>query len=124
MYKIRLNLDWHLVKVEMEGFWSSSDFDTFIKNEHAELSNLRCPPGEHILLCDLTKLNVVTSEVAHRISIDLNSQGSRDAKWIALVMSSVLLKMQMQRLITRPNIKLFDQIDAAQAWLLEQSSYG
>jgi hypothetical protein len=80
MYKINLDVDRNLVKVEMEGFWSSSDFDEFMKNEHAELSKLRCQPGEHIVLCDMTKLNVVTAEVAERISRDLNGQRTKDAK--------------------------------------------
>lgn len=124
MYKIELDVERHFVKIEMEGFWSSDDFDIFMKNEHAELSKLRCRPGDHILLCDLTKLNVVAAEVTDRIGIDLNSQGRKDAKWIALVMSSMLLKMQMQRLIARPNIMLFDDVETAQAWLFEQSGYG
>jgi hypothetical protein len=123
MYRIELDVDRHLVKVEMEGFWSSSDFDEFMKNEHAELSRLRCRPGDHILLCDLTKLNVVTAEVAERISRDLNSQGSKDAKWLALVTNSMLLKMQMQRMMTRDNAMIFDGVGAAEAWLFEQSGY-
>jgi hypothetical protein len=35
----------------------------------------------------------------------------------------MLLKMQMQRMMTRPNAKIFEGIGAAEAWLFEQSGY-
>ncbi len=124
MYKINLDIDKNLVEVELEGFWSASDFDLFIKNEYAALSQLKCQPGDHILLCDLTRLNVSAPEVAAYMGPDLNSQGSKDAKFIALVVSSMLLRMQLQRLITRDNIMFFEDIETARAWLLEQSGYG
>jgi hypothetical protein len=121
MYKITLDEERDLVELELGGFWTENDFEQFIADEHAALRKLLCPVGKHLLLCDLTKLNVVAQEVGARIARDLNSQGPRDAEWIAIVISSVLLKLQMQRLLTRSNAQIFDDIESARNWLLESS---
>jgi hypothetical protein len=124
MYSIEVDLDRNLVRAELEGFWTSGDFDNFMTDEHDAVSKLRCPIGQHILLCDLSKLNVVAQDVVPHIIADMNSQGSRDAAWIAIVIQSALLKIQMQRLITRPNIMIFDSALQAEEWLLSESGYG
>jgi hypothetical protein len=124
MYSIELDLDRNLVRAELEGFWTSSDFENFIADEHIAVSKLRCPVGKHILLCDLSKLNVVGQDVVPHIIADMNSQGLRDAAWIAIVIQSALLKIQMQRLITRPNMAIFDTALQAEEWLLSESGYG
>jgi hypothetical protein len=51
----------------------------------------------------------------------LNSQGLRDAEWLAIVISSALLKLQMRRLLTRSNAKIFDDIATAREWFLTSS---
>jgi hypothetical protein len=121
MYKITLNIENDLVELELEGFWTESDFQKFIAEQHTALNKLRCQIGKHLLLCDLTKLNVVAQDVAARVATELNSQGPRDAEWLAIVISSALLKLQMQRLLTRSNAQIFDDVTAARQWLLSSS---
>jgi hypothetical protein len=124
MYSIEVDLDRNLVRAELEGFWTSGDFEKFMADEHAAVAKLRCPIGKHILLCDLSKLNVVAQDIVPHIVADMNSQGSRDAAWIAIVIQSALLKIQMQRLIARPNMMIFDSALQAEDWLLTESGYG
>lgn len=124
MYKIEVDIDRNLIKAELEGFWTADDFEHFIADEQAALSKLKCPAGKHIVLCDLSKLNVVAQDVATHIIAELNSQGPRDAAWVAIVIQSTLLKMQMQRLITRSNMMIFDSYSESEAWLLLESGYG
>lgn len=117
MYNINVDTETDLIIIELEGFWTESDFEKFIVDQHEALSKLECRIGKHRLLCDLSKLNVVAQDVAARISTDLNSQGPRDAEWIAIVVSSALLKLQMQRLLMRSNAKIFDDVASAKEWL-------
>ena len=124
MYSIQVDVDRNLVRAELEGFWTSNDFERFMADEHAALGKLSCPTGKHILLCDLSKLNVVAQNVVPHIVTDMNSQGPGDAAWIAIVIQSALLKIQMQRLITRPNMMIFDTAPQAEEWLLAESGYG
>jgi hypothetical protein len=124
MYKIEVDIDRNLIKAELEGFWTADDFEQFIADEQAALSKLKCPAGKHILLCDLSKLNVVAQDVVGHIVTDLNSQGPRDAAWVAIVIHSPLLKMQMQRLITRSNMVIFDDYIEAEKWIFLESGYG
>jgi hypothetical protein len=86
-------------------------FKSFISEQRSSLLKLKCKPGEHLLLCDLTKF-------------DLNSQGSRDAKRIAISASSALLKLQMQRLLTRTNARIFDDVKSGEEWLISSSGIG
>jgi hypothetical protein len=121
MYKIKLDIETDLVELQLEGFWTESEFEQFTAEQHSALKKLKCLVGKHILLCDLTKLNVVAQDVGDRIGADLNSQGLRDAEWLAIVISSALLKLQMQRLLTRSNAQIFDDITSAREWLLTSS---
>jgi hypothetical protein len=121
MYNITVEPEIDLVTIELEGFWSEEKFKTFIAEQHESLALLKCRPGNHLLLCDLTKFNVVAQDVAPRIAIDLNSQGPRDAEWIAIAVSSALLKLQMQRLLTRTNAQIFDDVRSAREWLVSSS---
>jgi hypothetical protein len=124
MYKIEIDIDRNLIKAELEGFWTADDFEHFIADEQKALSKLKCPAGKHILLCDLSKLNVVAQDVASHLVTELNSQGPRDAAFVAIVIHSTLLKMQMQRLITRSNMVIFDDYIEAEKWILSESSDG
>ena len=124
MYNIEVDVDRNLIITDLEGFWTSDDFQNFIADERAALSKLRCAVGKHILLCNLSKLNVVAQDVVSHIVAELNSQGPRDAAWIAIVIHSALLRMQIQRLITRSNIEIFDETAKAEEWLLSESGYG
>ena len=121
MYKIGLDLTNDLVELDLQGFWTESEFDQFIVDERAALNKLQCQIGKHVLLCDLTNLNVVAQDVGTRIATDLNSQGPRDAEWIAIVINSALLKLQFQRLLTRSNAQIFDEATTAREWLLSSS---
>jgi hypothetical protein len=121
MYKIELDLANDLVELELEGFWTESEFEKFIAEQHAALNKLQCQIGRHLLLCDLTKFSVVAQDVAARVTKDLNSQGPRDAEWLAIVIGSALLRLQMQRLLTRSNAQIFDDITSAREWLLTSS---
>jgi hypothetical protein len=118
MYKIIVNPEKNLIELELEGFWAESHFEQFMADEQAALQRLRCPIGKHRLLCDLSNLKVIAQNVAARIAQDLNSQGPRDAEWIAIVVSAPLLKLQMQRLLTRSNAQIFDDFASAREWLL------
>jgi hypothetical protein len=122
MYKITVDIENNLVELELEGFWTESEFETFIAEQHTALNKLHCRVGRHLLLCDLTSLNVVAQDVAARVTTDLNSQGPRDAEWIAIVISSALLKLQMQRLLTRSNAQIFDDVAKAREWLLASAA--
>jgi hypothetical protein len=121
MYSITVDVENDLIAIELEGFWTESDFEQFMVDEHAALNRLQCQIGKHILLCDLTKLNVVAQDVGTRIATDLNSQGPRDAEWIAIIIKSALLKLQMQRLLTRSNAHIFEDVKSAREWLLTSS---
>jgi hypothetical protein len=122
MYNITVDAENDLVSIQLEGFWTESEFEQFIVDHHSALNRLQCRIGKHLLLCDLTKLNVVAKDVAARITTDLNSQGPRDAEWIAIAVNSALLKLQMQRLLTRSNAQIFDDVKTAREWLLSSAN--
>jgi hypothetical protein len=123
MYSISVDHDKNLIRVSAEGFWSQSDFFNFLEDLNGSYPKLKCRIGRHILLCDLTKLNVVAQQLADSIVNELNSQGPNDAEWIAIVCNTALLKLQFQRFLTRPRAKIFEDAASAGEWLLDNSGY-
>jgi hypothetical protein len=124
MYNISIDLAKDLVHVELEGFWAESDFSKFMDELHGALTKMHCKPGAHILLCDLTKLNVMSQDIVSYVMSELNSEGPQDAKWIAIVVGTALLKLQIQRILLRPNAKIFDDVGSAHEWLMVSSGRG
>lgn len=122
MHKIDIDIENNLLRVELEGFWTSSDFDIYISDELEAITQLRCPPGKHLMLCDLTNLNVVSQDLVENVVIELNSTGPEDPEWIAIVCKSALLKLQFQRLLTRPRAMIFHDAIDAEHWLLSRST--
>jgi hypothetical protein len=123
MYEIAVEVEKNLIRTALEGFMSESDFADFMRDEHAAQKQLRCAPGRHVLLCDLAKLNVVSQDMVAQVAWELNSEGPRDAAWIAIVISSALLKLQFQRILTRTNAMIFDNATSAEEWLMAESGY-
>jgi hypothetical protein len=121
MHTITVEEDLDFITVVLEGFWSQDDFNKFIDDQYAARKRLKCAAGQHVLLCDLTKLKVFTQDLANYIAPELNSKGTYDAEWMAIAVSSVLLKLQVQRILTRPNSQVFDDLNSARNWLLESS---
>jgi hypothetical protein len=121
VYNISTDLTKDLVHVELEGFWAESDFSKFMDDLHSAVTKLRCKPGEHLLLCDLTRLNVMSQDIVSYVMSELNSEGPRDARWIAIVVGSALLKLQMQRMLLRANAQIFDDVGSAHEWLMASS---
>jgi hypothetical protein len=123
MYEIYTDVEKNLIKVVLEGFWSTKDFDQFISDESAAKSRLRCPPGKHILLCDLSNFKVVNKEIVDGVFVELNRIGPNDAEWIAIVCQSALLKLQFKRLLERPRAMIFDNVSSAEDWLCKSAGY-
>jgi hypothetical protein len=123
MYEISVEVEKNLIRTSLEGFMSEREFSDFMRDEHAAQKQLRCAPGKHLLLCDLTKLNVVSQGMVEQVAGELNSKGPRDAAWIAIVISSALLRLQFQRILTRTNAMIFADATSATEWLMAESGY-
>lgn len=120
-HEITVEADKDLVIFSLSGFWQRVDFEKSIQDTPAALSQLRCRIGNHLLLCDLTKLDVIAPDIANEFSSVLNGQASHDSKWMAIAVHSTLLRLQIQRLLTRGNARIFDNVHDARTWLLTSS---
>lgn len=124
MYDISVDVEKNLIRISAEGFWLESHFNSFLADLSGAHSELKCRFGKHIILCDVTKLNIVSQQLAENLINELNSQGPHDAEWVAIVCNTALLKLQFQRFLKRPRAKIFEDLISAEEWLLASSGYG
>ncbi len=110
-----------MVVAKLSGFWNTAVAAQFAVEEQAAVSRLPCRPGEHVLLCDVREMDVSSQDVVELLSQELNKTGANDARRIAIVWRSTLSRMQVTRVTTRDNVKLFNDFSAAEEWLLEPS---
>ena len=108
-----------MVVAKLSGFWSTAVAARFATEERAAVSRLPCRPGEHVLLCDMREMGVSSQDVVELLSQELNKTGAGDARRIAIVWQSPLSRMQVSRVTTRDDVRLFDNRNAAEAWLTE-----
>jgi hypothetical protein len=74
-----------------------------------------------MILCDVSGLSVFGQNVVPKIAEQLRTRESRDADRIAIVCPSALMRLQISRLIVRPEVCLFETVDAAEEWLNGQT---
>lgn len=123
MHKIKIDTERSIITLFVEGFQAIDDFQSIMADLVAARRNLTCASGKHILICDFTGLKVIAQDDVIAVASELNSQGLHDAEWLAIILSSALLKLQFQRILTRSNAGIFDTKDDAWDWLFTSSDH-
>lgn len=106
-----------IMTIILRGYWDSADqtaYESELNGAIAMLSAEGCKPGDQLMLVDITEHAVQSAgalEMFARLTSDKIISGRRQA----LVLSSTLVKMQAKR--TAPNYRIFEDRDAAIAWL-------
>ena len=118
MYSIHYSPETRILEMTLEGRWTEQDFDTF---EKAYVNALRTHSlgGKSIaLLSDSREFPVQTQEVADRFSKLGAGSGAR-IEASAIVASSLLNKMQVERTMASDRMRVFLDIGEARAWLAD-----
>ncbi len=106
-----------LIRCGIAGFWTMPVLAGFIRDAEAAVRALDCPPGEHMVLCDVTHA-AIQSQPVFAAFVAMPVAAKDRPRRVALVSNSALSRMQARRLIAaRPDIALFDDEHEALRWL-------
>lgn len=120
-YFATFDADRKLVHVELRGHWDaplSERFEREFRQALKQLAAAGCRIGEQRMLVDLSAFGV-QSQDANRMFEQLSTDPSIAPSKTAMVVESMLLKFQVQRVA--PDYEIFTDRAAARAWLGEAS---
>ncbi|MFN3435568.1 MAG: hypothetical protein ACK4ZY_14350 [Sphingomonas sp.] len=106
-----------ILTITGEGLWSLSTLTAFSAEALARGGALRLRHGQFAVLNDVRKMPIQLPEVARGLEILTAKSAAITTAPIAVVVGSVLSKIQVERVVNAPNTKAFLTIEEAKAWL-------
>ncbi len=107
-----------LIDIRLYGFWSAEVFERYDAELRPTILNYAKQRQQFSILCDVNSLDVISSGVTDYFKQQLSAEGPIDPK-TAMVTSSALLRMQLQRFITRPSRAVFATREEALNWIAQ-----
>ncbi|MEL1249902.1 STAS/SEC14 domain-containing protein [Aurantiacibacter gilvus] len=118
MYSIHYSPETRILEMKLEGRWSEEDFEKFEK-AYVEALRAHSLGGKSIaVLSDSRDFHVQTQEVADRFA-KLGSGSGAKVMASAIVVASLLNKMQAERIVHSKKLGVFLDIKEAKAWLAD-----
>lgn len=107
-----------LVMFKIEGFFSPADVARLAAAREQSYGLLRCPPGEHLTLCDATAMKIQTQEVVAEFSRMVADRRFVSRK-LAFVIGSSLARLQAKRVPQDRGdaVQFFRSQADAESWL-------
>lgn len=101
----------------MRGFWTMADVAAFAASMRQAITVLGSPPYVYDALCDSRAFPVQSADVGAALG-KINDIGKtiRTGR-TAIVVGSVINKLQAQRTLIDPDLRVFLTLDEATAWL-------
>ena len=117
MYDIRFDARKRILRLRLEGFWTPVTLARFMADLKAEATKVRASHGGFATLSDSRDFPVQSPEVAGGFAALMQGGGAGQAGPTAIVVASVLNKIQAERALNTPSVKVFLALEDAQRWL-------
>jgi hypothetical protein len=120
-FDIKLDRPRRLVTVTLVGIPSPEDIGWIAEEARAAILKLGPDAGQHRTLYDARGVPVLPQATADFVLQNfVNAEMTHRARRVAFVASTALTRRQVRRIAdVRPGSMLFEDLDAARAWLLE-----
>lgn len=106
-----------LVRIRMSGFFTIADIEDFLVAREQAHARLRCGPNQHITLNDVSEMKIQSQEIVAAFQTMLAAPAYRSRR-LAFVTGSTLARGQLLRAAIGREVRCFDDVAAAEAWLL------
>lgn len=116
MLVVSFNDEGGWIDVGGSGFWTQQDLDGYVASLPAVLTKARRVDGRAALLADISAAAVQTQDVIDRIS-DFTAEMFTADDRIAVVIPSMIMKMQMRRGVKGAQMQIFASREEAKNWL-------
>jgi hypothetical protein len=118
MYRIDYDRQAGIVRVSVEGFWDVATAERFGADLRRPMNEAKTSGRPVLVLSDARKFVVQPPEVAAIFARIEEEQGPlRDR--LAMVVTSILAKMQGERAVAGSTARFFATPEEAEAWLLD-----
>ena len=117
-YLVTAHPERDLLRITLAGFFDPAGLAGFDRLRHAEHQRLRCAPNRHDTLVDVRDLKLQARDVVEAFRAMIAEQDTR-ARRLAFVTGDAAIRMQLRRIVDRPDIRCFADLPAAEAWLGE-----
>ena len=117
MFRIELDADAKLVRITVAGFWEPQDVPVFAKAVGARAQEARAAGDDFNVLIESLDFPVQSNEVADLLASVMAGGAALTSGWIAVVVGSQLNKLQAERTLLHPRLRVFLSIAEARDWL-------
>lgn len=117
-FSIRVEPLRDLVRIRMAGFFTLADIEDFLVARAEAHAALRCGANHHVTLNDVSEMKIQSQEIVAAFQAMLSAPDHRSRR-LAFVARSTLARGQLLRAAAGRDVRCFDDVDSAEAWLLE-----
>ena len=110
-----------LIRIRMSGFFTQSDILAFLAARRDAHARLRCPANQHLTLNDLRDMKIQSQEMVDAFRAVLADPLYRSRR-LAFVVGPTLARTQLMRAAIGRDVRCFDDIWTAEAWLLQDAA--
>lgn len=111
-----------LLTLKQRGYWSLETFGRYEREYLAQHDHIRTRHRNYRVFADCADYPVQSTEVGEAFTALFAKLMSENKGHNAIIVSSALNRIQAQRLIPQPNVKIFTDGKAAMDWLFEPGS--
>lgn len=124
MFDVTPDHDLRMLRLAVHGFWDQSVMAAYVAEVRRAMADLRRTGGCRYILVDMSGYPIQPKEIAEAHGALLRSSRNMDGIRVALVMQSVLSRLQANRLAAEAGHEIFDSREEAEAWLFAGGSEG
>lgn len=121
MYSFSYDEDHALLTVMQRGYWSIAIFRDFERDFLTQHAQIRARRNSYRVLADCRDYPVQSAEIGEAFGVLFNTLMAENTAPYAIVIGSMLNKIQARRALPFANIRLFSDLREANDWLFEGS---
>lgn len=107
-----------LIRIVMAGFFTRSEFDRFLAARAKAHEQLGLPMNAHSTLNDVRRMKIQSPEMVAAFGEMLAAPEYRSRR-LAFVAGPTLARSQLMRACVGRDVRYFEDVESAEAWLLE-----
>lgn len=119
-FSIDVDTTHNLVRIRMSGFFAPEDIEAFLAARAEAHTRLTCGPNQHLTLNDLRDMKIQAQQSVELFR-DMLADPAYRSRRLAFVIGRTLARTQLGRALDRRYARTFEDVWAAEAWLLTDS---
>lgn len=117
MYRVEYDPHANLLSMRVGGFWTLADVPVLAAAVGAKVREIRATRADFDVIVDSREFPVQGGDVADLLPSIMRGGMAQTTGRAAVVVGSQLNKLQAERTLAHPRLKVFRSMDEAEAWL-------